>query len=115
IFSDEGLVDDEDQRRSVGVRVGEAAAGEEGNPHGGKVAWANVGKPAAALDCADTHSVAPGTAVERNVGGCGRVLNAWDAAHVFDQLAFELCFILWLDIQCGEIEVTKHDAAFAHT
>ena len=46
IFPDEGLVDDEDQGRIVSVRVGEAAAGEQRNAHGGKVAGAGVGESA---------------------------------------------------------------------
>ena len=39
-FPDEGLVDDEDKGRMVSIRVGEAAAGEQRNAHGGKVAGA---------------------------------------------------------------------------
>ena len=53
-------------------------------------------------------------AAQRGVGGRGSVLNARNAAHVFDQLPFKLCFVLRLDVQCVETEVANRDATFAH-
>ncbi len=94
--------------------IGEAAAGEQGNAHGGKIVGVGVGESAAAFNRAEMHAVAPSASAERDVGGHGSVLNTRDAAHGFDQLPFELCLILRLEVQRVEAEVANGYAAFAH-
>ena len=84
IFPDEGLIDHEDKWRMVGIQVGEAAASEQRNAHGGKVMRVSIGEFRSPLNRADMHVVAPAASAKRGVGGRGGILHARDAADFLD-------------------------------